>query len=43
VTHSLKGIIYNAKGRYQFRDHSGHYFFQPSGIFKEGRWQLGLS
>ena len=29
VAQGLEGIVYNAKGRYDARQHSGHYFFRP--------------
>jgi hypothetical protein len=31
VAHRLEGIVYDAKGRYGVREHSGHYFFWPRG------------
>jgi hypothetical protein len=31
VAHCLEGIVYNAKGRYGTREHSGLYFFWPRG------------
>jgi hypothetical protein len=31
VAHRLEGVVYDAKGRYGARKHSGHYFFWPRG------------
>ena len=31
VAHRLEGVVYDTKGRYGTRKHSGHYFFWPRG------------
>ncbi len=31
VAHCLEGVVYDAKGRYAFAYHSGHYFSGPGG------------